>query len=612
MTNIHSFHIPVMGTAFSIDTPIKVAKYGISSVISLVDDTLIEEMRRYYCRLIGEQYEAITKYDEDYRAKRITAYLNLVDKIVKQKFEEVRNSCFELGSEITKYFEMLSGNSPLKKLYNEMLQTDNATLKKELQTRLRSLMRPGDINVNIMTKLDRINFDQKRNQLADEFSDALSALRGYAQSTVNSAIVFSAGINRKLYSYAEKFEDFYADAFGSIKKRIILKVSDYRSALIQGRFFAKKGLWISEFRIESGLNCGGHAFATEGFLMGPILEEFKKKRDELKESLAKICNEALTTKKKETFHEAPAMQVTAQGGIGTFKEQQFLLNYYDVDATGWATPFLLVPEATNVDLPTLDKLAKATEDDLYLSDVSPLGVPFNNIKGSASDSEKMHRVEKNKPGSACPKGHLVSNIEFTDKPICTASRQYQKLKIDQLESLNLPKEEFQQKFKKVIAKACICHDLGEAVLLKNNIADKNTKKSPAICPGPNLAYFSKVSTLTDMVGHIYGRLNLLNTIYRPHMFIKELKMYVEYFIKEITTAGTSLTDHQIKYFNEFRNNLLQGIEYYQNLFPKMVEETHDFRMRALSELLGFKRNIEEFASQHTHIFSPNEHDFTAL
>ena len=40
----HSFHIPVMGTGFTIDTPLKVARYGISSVISLVDDVLIEQV----------------------------------------------------------------------------------------------------------------------------------------------------------------------------------------------------------------------------------------------------------------------------------------------------------------------------------------------------------------------------------------------------------------------------------------------------------------------------------------------------------------------------------------------------------------------------------------
>lgn len=50
-------------------------------------------------------------------------------------------------------------------------------------------------------------------------------------------------------------------------KKVVIKVSDYRSALIQGKYLAKKGIWVSEFRIESGLNCGGHAFATDGYLL---------------------------------------------------------------------------------------------------------------------------------------------------------------------------------------------------------------------------------------------------------------------------------------------------------------------------------------------------------
>ena len=69
-------------------------------------------------------------------------------------------------------------------------------------------------------------------------------------------------INQGLYSYMTEFQDFYRNASGKIKKKIILKVSDFRSALIQGKFLAKKGLEIYEFRIESGLNCGGHAFPS--------------------------------------------------------------------------------------------------------------------------------------------------------------------------------------------------------------------------------------------------------------------------------------------------------------------------------------------------------------
>ncbi|MGE0266899.1 MAG: hypothetical protein AB7S78_00405 [Candidatus Omnitrophota bacterium] len=603
MSTPHTFHIPVMGTAFSIDTPIKVAHYGISSVISLVDDTLIEQMRQFYCQKYGEHYDPITKYDEDFRARRITAYLNLVDKIVKQKFENVRNSCFEMGSEITKYFEMLANNSPLKKLYKEMLLTEDSSLKSELQARLRSLMKPGSIDVNIMTKLDRANFSQKREELPIEFSDALSALRGYAKSTLNSAIVFSAGINRRLYSYVEKFEDFFADAKGRIKKKIILKVSDYRSSIIQGRFFAKKGLWISEFRVESGLNCGGHAFASDGFLMGPILEEFKKKKDELISTLHQICNEALQSSQKPFFPSAHELRITAQGGIGTALEDSFLLNYYDLDGTGWASPFLLCPEVTNVELETLNKLSKAGEDDLYLSGVSPLGVPFNNLRNSESDEERDRKISSGKPGSACPKGHLVSNTEFTEKPICTASRQYQKLKIEQLESSSLPEEELKKNIKAVTDKSCICHDLGSAVLLKNNILKQGTKAFSAICPGPNIAYFSKIVSLEEMIGHIYGRLNLLNSTYRPNMFIKELKMYVEYFIKEVNKVTPVPTDKQIAYFNEFKTNMLDGIEYYKSLIPKMVEETKDYRDRALQELEGFNKKIFEFVCQNPSIFN---------
>ena len=80
MSDVHQFHIPVMGTGFTIDTPLHVAKYGISSVISLVDDILIEQMRKFHCERVGKPYEAITNKDKDARAHRITAYLNLLDE----------------------------------------------------------------------------------------------------------------------------------------------------------------------------------------------------------------------------------------------------------------------------------------------------------------------------------------------------------------------------------------------------------------------------------------------------------------------------------------------------------------------------------------------------
>ena len=59
-------------------------------------------------------------------------------------------------------------------------------------------------------------------------------------------------MNPRLYNYLEDFREFDATAPGVFRKKVIIKVSDYRSALIQGKYLAKKGIWVTEFRIESG------------------------------------------------------------------------------------------------------------------------------------------------------------------------------------------------------------------------------------------------------------------------------------------------------------------------------------------------------------------------
>src|SRR5665213_2303955 len=104
-SELHTFHIPVMGLGFTIDTPLKVARFGISSVVSIIEDELIEQMRKFHCGLSGEEYFAITTEMTDYRAKRITAYLNLLNRIVRNQTEQLRNLPFDEGTEIVKYFE---------------------------------------------------------------------------------------------------------------------------------------------------------------------------------------------------------------------------------------------------------------------------------------------------------------------------------------------------------------------------------------------------------------------------------------------------------------------------------------------------------------------------
>jgi len=603
--SIHSFYIPVMGTAFTIESPMKVARYGISSVISCVDDTLVEKMRRFYCKVVGEEYVPIKRSEEDSRARRITAYLNMVDEIVKEQFAKLKVSAFDIGSEITRYFELLADSSPLRQLYEAMLATEDPVEKEKAQNALRDKIKPGSIDVNIMTKLDRTNYNEKGEPLPSEYTDALAALRGYANSDLaSSSIVFSAGFNGRLYGYVEQFKDFHADEQGEIKKQIVVKVNDYRSAFTQGKFFAKKGLWVSEYRLESGLNCGGHAFGSGGTLMGPSLEEFKQKREELITTLFEIYNKALAQKKKKTFQEPHPVRITAQGGIGTTKEHHFLIDYYEVDAAGWGTPFLLVPEATTVDEATLEKLCRANRDDLFLSNVSPLGIPFNNLRDSASELAKQERVRTNRPGSPCSKGHLVSNTEFTEQPICTASRLYQKLKLEQLQSQNLSAEAYKDAENDVLAKACLCNDLGGTAVHSHGLQDpKDLPSPPAVCPGPNLAYFSGPFSLKEMVDHIYGRINVLNDDYRSNMFINELRMVIDYLDFEIKKSISTLNEQRIKYFKEFKANVLDGISYYEMLIPKMAEETQEYRDKMARELNGCMEGLEAVLSRYTNLFA---------
>ena len=173
--------------------------------------------------------------------------------------------------------------------------------------------------------------------------------------------------------------------------------------MIQGNFLAKKGLWVSEYRIESGLNCGGHAFATDGFLLGPILEEFKTKKIQLIDSAFELMQKALIQKNLPVPAEPLLLKITAQGGVGTAEEHNFLLDEYQLDSIGWGSPFLLVPEATLVDKTTRELLINAKKDDFFLSNISPLGIPFNSIKGSSNDYWKQKRIADHKAGSSCPK-----------------------------------------------------------------------------------------------------------------------------------------------------------------------------------------------------------------
>ena len=559
MKDYHKFHIPVMGTAFTAETPLRVAQFGINSVVSIVDDVLLERLRKVYCESNGYIYDEITNENINHRADRITSYLNLINKLTTKKFEEFINSTKEKFEDIKKYFSLLPNSSEIKKEFYKIIG-ENFSFD-DLKEFLKENLSIGSIDVNIMTKVDKQNF-YKKEALSVEYNDAHAALRGYAESDLESSIIFSAGMNPRLYGYIANFKDFFPDVNGKIKKKIVLKVSDYRSAIIQGKFLAKKGLWVSEYRIESGLNCGGHAFATDGLLMGPILNEFRENRQTLIDDTFEILIDSLKKSQRTVPNQKLNIKITAQGGVGTSDEQNFLINYYNLDSVGWGTPFLLVPEVTTVDAVTREKLLNAKEEDLYLSKVSPLGVPFNNLKNNTKDIERDNKIEEGKPGSSCPRRFLALSQEYDEQGICTASRKFQKIKIkesseDQSISLN-----------NIFEKTCLCVGLAAPAIINNNINAKDSK-AVSICPGPNLAYFSNEMSLQEISQHIYGIKESSVRKDRPHFFVKELELYVKYLKEKIDESTTDFTKKQEKYFHKFLNNMNEGIDYYNNLFNEM-------------------------------------------
>lgn len=552
-----------MGTGFTIATPLKVARYGISSVISLVDDVLIEQVRQRVGREAGLHVEPIAAGSEDSRARRITAYLDLLDELVEHQVEKLRASVFEVGSEITHYYQMLPP-SPLRSLYEKMHAMTDGTMRAQLQEELRRRVTRGSVDVNIMTKVDR----DSDHQPGELFSDGMSALRGFAMSRASASVVFSAGLNRRIYSYLSEFEDFFPDATGRLKKRITLKVSDFRSALVQGKLLAKKGLWVSEFRVESGLNCGGHAFGDKGHVLGPILEQFRTEKARLVEQLHELMQAGLESVGRTRVDAPLPLRFTVQGGIGTATEAQMLREVYGVDSTGWGSPFLLVPEVVSLDQEHVAKVAAAREEDVQLSENSPLGIPFWSLRTSASEESRRRRIAEGKPGSSCPKGFIRFNSDFTKSPICTASRAYQKRRLAELDSSDLAPEVEADERELVLTKSCICHELSGGAV--NDEAAAEPEVHTAVCCGPNTVYFSKVASLAEMVDHIYGRVALPLEPDRPHMFLKEIRLHVNRLAEQVDRKRRGLRSATEVSCHECTENLLAAIDYYRSAASRIL------------------------------------------
>ena len=110
-----------------------------------------------------------------------------------------------------------------------------------------------------------------------------------------------------------------------------------------------------------------------------------------------------------------------------------------------------------------------------------------------------------------------------------------------------------------------------------------------MCPGPNLAYFDKEVSLLEMVRHIYGNANVMTDPNRPNLFVKELKMYVDYLKNDIKNISTEVNASQVKKLKAFKSNLFEGIAFYQDFFAN----THYFQ-NSINEI---QKQLEYYSNE---------------
>jgi hypothetical protein len=184
------------------------------------------------------------------------------------------------------------------------------------------------------------------------------------------------------------------------------------------------------------------------------------------------------------------------------------------------------------------------------------------------------------------------NTELTEKAVCTASYQFQRLKIKALDAQDLSPEDYKKEYDKITEKSCVCVGLGTSTMIAHGIATDGIGDGVSVCPGPNLAYYSKEMTLKEMVGHIYGRNNVMYRKDRPNMFVKELNIYIDYLKTKLEETSDSLNKKQEKYLFKFADNLQEGISYYQEVFGKLKGRFEDKKHTILSDLEKSRENLQ--------------------
>ena len=99
-------------------------------------------------------------------------------------------------------------------------------------------------------------------------------------------------------------------------------------------------------------------------------------------------------------------------------------------------------------------------------------------------------------------------------------------------------------------------------------------------------------SLKEITDHIYGRIDVLTHKSRPHMFLKELKLYADHLKTKIEETHGELNKRQEKYLLSFTENMKEGVNYYQQLFSKMKDKFDTSKSSVMNDLQSHMMYLE--------------------
>ena len=142
----------------------------------------------------------------------------------------------------------------------------------------------------------------------------------------------------------------------------------------------------------------------------------------------------------------------------------------------------------------------------------------------------------------------------------------------------------------------LCMGLAATAVI-NYAVDTRESKGVSICPGPNMAYFSKELSLSQMTHHIYNGVQEVVRSDRPNMFVNELGMYLKYLADKIDGHKNNWDKASAKKLNAFVNNMNEGIDYYRQMFNSIGDTFIDVKESVINSLNDAVQRMEEMGEE---------------